>query len=114
MASARSFAHNHPFLRRLKAQESALWFHGLAAVAESRFLGSRHIGDPRRKDVHTEDAAAERTGVFTSRIVSTAQGQHIALFLTGRQHAAELAPPMDVLENYRAMLPQSGIDVDSG
>jgi hypothetical protein len=31
----------------------------------------------------------ERTGVFTSGIVSTRQGQKIALFFTGRQHAGE-------------------------
>jgi len=31
----------------------------------------------------------ERTGVFTSGIVSTAQGWKIALFFTGRQHAGE-------------------------
>ncbi|HLJ16349.1 MAG TPA: transposase, partial [Bryobacteraceae bacterium] len=31
----------------------------------------------------------ERTGVFTSGIVSTKQGQRIALYFTGRQHAGE-------------------------
>ena len=31
----------------------------------------------------------ERTGVFTSGIVSTVDGQRIALFFTGRQHAGE-------------------------
>jgi hypothetical protein len=31
----------------------------------------------------------ERTGVFTSGIVSTAQGKKIALYFTGRQHAGE-------------------------
>lgn len=31
----------------------------------------------------------ERTGVFTSGIVSTQQGQRIALYFTGRQHAGE-------------------------
>jgi len=36
-----------------------------------------------------EDDAPERTGVFTSGIVSTAQKQTIALFFTGRQHAGE-------------------------
>ena len=33
--------------------------------------------------------AGERTGVFTSGIVSTRQGQRIALFFTGRRHAGE-------------------------
>jgi transposase len=31
----------------------------------------------------------QRTGVFTSGIVSTHEGQKIALFFTGRQHAGE-------------------------
>ena len=31
----------------------------------------------------------DRTGVFTSGIVSTKQGQKIALYFTGRQHAGE-------------------------
>jgi transposase len=35
------------------------------------------------------EPADERTGVFTSGIVSTAEGQKIALFFTGRQHAGE-------------------------
>jgi hypothetical protein len=32
---------------------------------------------------------AERTGIFTSGIVSTGQGRRIALFFTGRKHAGE-------------------------
>jgi transposase len=35
------------------------------------------------------DATAERTGVFTSGIISIAPGKDIALFFTGRQHAGE-------------------------
>ena len=35
------------------------------------------------------DIAPERTGVFTSGIVSTAPGREVALFFTGRQHAGE-------------------------
>jgi hypothetical protein len=31
----------------------------------------------------------ERTGLFTSGIVSTQQGQRVALFFTGRRHAGE-------------------------
>ena len=34
-------------------------------------------------------SAGERTGVFTSGIVSTRQGQRMALFFTGRRHAGE-------------------------
>jgi len=36
-----------------------------------------------------EDAAEERTGVFTSGIVSVGQGHRIALFFTGVRHAGE-------------------------
>src|SRR4029079_19158508 len=35
------------------------------------------------------ESSDERTGVFTSGIVSTGQGQKIALYFTGRQHAGE-------------------------
>jgi transposase len=35
------------------------------------------------------DPSDERTGVFTSGIVSTASGRKIALYFTGRQHAGE-------------------------
>ena len=36
-----------------------------------------------------DGVAAERTGVFTSGIVSTKQGRRIALFFAGRKHAGE-------------------------
>jgi hypothetical protein len=42
-----------------------------------------------RKQAAGEDDFDGRTGVFTSGIVSTAQGHRIALFFTGRQHAGE-------------------------
>jgi hypothetical protein len=64
-----------------------------------------------------EDSAkkpkAERTGMFTTGIVSTREGQKIALFLSGRQHAGEnladvmaeraaaLPPPADPPSTYR-------------
>jgi transposase len=44
----------------------------------------------------------ERTGVFTSGIVSTAQGWKIALYFTGRQHAGENIA--DVLKQRSAAL----------
>jgi transposase len=44
----------------------------------------------------------DRTGVFTSGIVSTKQGQKIALYFTGRQHAGENL--RDVLEHRVAEL----------
>ncbi len=37
----------------------------------------------------TREPSDERTGVFTSGIVSTSQGWKIALYFIGRQHAGE-------------------------
>jgi transposase len=42
-----------------------------------------------RAQADAADTTPERTGVFTSGIVSTAAGREIALFFTGRQHAGE-------------------------
>ena len=65
-----------------------------------------------------EGDPAERTGVFTSGIVSTTQQQTIALFFTGRQHAgenladvlqrraAELSPPMQMCDALSRNLPK--------
>ena len=67
---------------------------------------------------HDERDTAERTGVFTSGIVSTAQKHTIALFFTGRQHAGEnladvlqwraveLAPPMQMCDALSRNLPK--------
>src|SRR5208283_5630482 len=46
---------------------------------------------PSRPEVKEESSSAhERTGLFTSGIVSTTrQGQRIALFFSGRNHAGE-------------------------
>jgi transposase len=47
-------------------------------------------GDGPAPDAREADHASEqRTGVFTSGIVSTRQGRKIALFFTGRHHAGE-------------------------
>ena len=57
-----------------------------------------------------DGVAPERTGIFTSGIVSTKQGRRIALFFTGRKHAgenlsdvlaqraSELAPPIQMCD----------------
>jgi transposase len=62
-----------------------------------------------RREKLTADSG-ERTGVFTSGIVSTQPGRRIALFFTGRQHAgenlsevlerraAQLAPPIQMCD----------------
>jgi transposase len=49
------------------------------------------------------EEAGERTGIFTSGVVSTAEGRKIALFFTGRQHAGENLA--DVLKRRAAELP---------
>ena len=63
-----------------------------------------------RREKLREDSSGERTGVFTSGIVSTQPGRRIALFFTGRKHAgenlsevferraAELAPPIQMCD----------------
>ncbi len=43
----------------------------------------------QRRQVEADEEADERTGVFTSGIVSMSDGRQIALFFTGRQHAGE-------------------------
>ena len=49
-----------------------------------------HNDDPSMRVLKLErEPGDERTGVFTSGIVSTGQGQKIALYFTGRQHAGE-------------------------
>ncbi|MHB2007138.1 MAG: IS66 family transposase, partial [Acidobacteriaceae bacterium] len=50
------------------------------------------MGKDRRRAQSEQPAAeddSERTGIFTSGIVSTRAGQKIALFFTGRKHAGE-------------------------
>jgi hypothetical protein len=42
-----------------------------------------------RRDIDEEADETERTGIFTSGIVSTGNGRNTALFFTGRQHAGE-------------------------
>ena len=56
-----------------------------------------------RQQIQDEADEPGRTGIFTSGIVSTRDGRHIALFFTGRQHAGEnlaviLANRADALE----------------
>jgi len=56
-----------------------------------------------RREIQDEADEPGRTGIFTSGIVSTRDGRHIALFFTGRQHAGEnlaviLAKRVDALE----------------
>ncbi len=47
------------------------------------------LGGERQDAAADDDLPEERTGVFTSGIVSTGAGHRIALFFTGRKHAGE-------------------------
>ena len=75
--------------------------------------------DLDRPGAPPDDAVpSDRTGVFTSGIVSTGDGHRIALFLTGRRHAgenlahvlaaraAELGPPIQMCDALTRNLPQ--------
>jgi hypothetical protein len=49
-----------------------------------------HNDDTSMRVLHlAREPSDERTGVFTSGVVSTSEGRRIALFFTGRQHAGE-------------------------
>jgi transposase len=62
-----------------------------------------HNDDTSMRVLHLErEPSDERTGVFTSGIVSTGRGQQIALYFTGRQHAGENIS--DVLRQRSAQL----------
>ena len=63
-----------------------------------------HNDDTSMRVLHMErEPSDERTGVFTSGIVSTGEGRNIALYFTGRQHAGENLA--DVLAQRAADLP---------
>jgi len=57
-----------------------------------------------RRDIEEEPDESERTGIFTSGIVSTRESRQIALFFTGRQHAGENLRDV-LLERATAMKP---------
>lgn len=71
-----------------------------------------------RREIQDEAHDPGRTGIFTSGIVSTLDGRHIALFFTGRQHAGEnlavilakrvaaLEPPIQMCDALARNLPQ--------
>jgi transposase len=63
-----------------------------------------HNDDTSMRVLHlAREPSDERTGVFTSGVVSVADGRRIALFFTGRQHAGENLA--DVLKRWSAALP---------
>lgn len=63
-----------------------------------------HNDDTSMRVLHlAREPSDDRTGVFTSGVVSVADGRRIALFFTGRQHAGENLA--DVLKRRSAALP---------
>jgi transposase len=77
------------------------------------------LAGPRRAEVKEASSSSdERTGLFTSGIVSTKQGQRVALFFTGRRHAGEnfarvlahraegLSPPIQMCDALSRNLPK--------
>jgi transposase len=85
-----------------------------------------HNDDTSMRVLHlAREPGDDRTGIFTSGIVSTQQGQRVALYFTGRQHAGEnlrdvlrhraqgLAAPMqmsDALSRNTSALPE-GVEI---
>jgi hypothetical protein len=71
-----------------------------------------------RREIQDEADEPGRTGIFTSGIVSTRDGRHIALFFTGRPHAGEnlavilnnrvdaLEPPIQMCDALARNLPK--------
>jgi transposase len=73
---------------------------------------------PRRTEEEDASESKERTGLFTSGIVSTREGRRMALFFTGRNHAGEnlaqvlaerakgLAPPIQMSDALSRNVPK--------
>jgi hypothetical protein len=89
----------------------------LARASPQRAEGEVEDPEPSRSD--GSSSSRERTGLFTSGIVSTTrQGQRIALFFTGRNHAGEnlarvfverakgLAPPIQMSDALSRNVPK--------
>jgi hypothetical protein len=80
-------------------------------------LGESQPREP--SDEKSEAQSEDRTGIFTSGIVSTRAGQRIALFFTGRKHAGEnlasvlarraqeLGPPIQMCDALSRNLPKT-------
>ncbi len=81
-----------------------------------KILGLARASPPRTEE--EASSSHERTGQFTSGIVSTRQGQQVALFFTGRRHAGEnfarvlaqrsagLPPPIQMCDALSRNLPK--------
>jgi len=61
----------------------------ILALARASPQRTEEVEGPERSRREESSSAKERTGLFTSGIVSTREGRRIALFFTGRNHAGE-------------------------
>ena len=61
----------------------------ILALARASPQRTEEVEGPERSRREESSSAKERTGLFTSGIVSTREGRRIALFFTGRKHAGE-------------------------
>jgi len=78
----------------------------------------RPYNEEPAQDFENSQPASQRTGIFTSGIVSTREGRKIALFFTGHQHAGEnladvlrkraakLGPPIQMCDALARNLPK--------
>jgi hypothetical protein len=91
----------------------------LALARASPRRVEEEVEDPEQSRREASSSSKERTGLFTSGIVSTTrQGQRIALFFTGRNHAGEnlarvfverakgLAPPIQMSDALSRNVPK--------
>jgi transposase len=90
-----------------QAADGEVVFNDDTTVKILEMMGERARQEALAEEASAEDSAkklkAERTGMFTTGIVSTREGRKIALFLSGRQHAGENLA--DVLAQRAAALP---------
>jgi transposase len=76
----------------------------MGARARQAALAEEAVAEADRDGPGAQKTDRDRTGMFTSGIVSTREGRKIVLFLSGRQHAGENLK--DVLERRAKELPQ--------
>jgi hypothetical protein len=90
----------------------------ILALARASPQRKEEVEAPEGSRREAAASSKERTGLFTSGIVSTRQGQRIALYFTGRKHAGEnlaqvlverakgLAPPIQMCDALSRNLPK--------
>ena len=89
-ASSLLLAAAHEELIRQAAQGEVV-YNDDTTVKILELMGERVKKSPPVDDEHAPD----RTGLFTSGVVSTREGRRIALFFSGRQHAGENLSDVD-------------------